>query len=68
MGNAFMNAAAKSRQQQTNIERTATDADELVCINLRIPKSMHQKILMHRVQTGENMTQLINRLLANELD
>lgn len=68
MGNAFMNAAAKSRQQQTNIERTAPEADELVCINLRIPKSMHQKILMHRVQTGENMTQLINRLLASELD
>lgn len=70
MGNTFMNAAAKSKRQQTSIERTkgtATEADGVVTINVRIPKALHRAAQLHRVETGENMTQLINRLMAAEL-
>lgn len=46
--------------------RALPEVDELVCINVRIPKSMHTKLQYHKVETGENMTVLINRLLEAE--
>lgn len=45
MGNTFMSAAAKSRRQQTSIERakgTATEAEGVVTINVRIPRALHR--------------------------
>lgn len=70
MGNAFMAAAEKNRKQQEGIERAepvAAPDKSLVTINVRIPKSLHKKAQMHRVETGENVTRLINRLLQEEL-
>lgn len=69
MGNTFMNAAAKSKRQQTSIERAkaATDVEGVVTINVRIPRALHRKAQLHRIETGENMTQLINRLMTDEL-
>lgn len=67
MGNTFMASAAKSKRKQKSIERVNVDTEELVCINIRIPNAMRQKLRQHFVDTGENMTQLINRLLAEEL-
>ena len=70
MGNTFMSAAAKSRRQQTSIERakgTATEAEGVVTINVRIPRALHRAAQLHRIETGENMTQLINRLMTAEL-
>ena len=54
--NAFMASAKKSKRQQASIQHAQPEVDELVCINVRIPK----------VETGENMTVLINRLLEAE--
>ena len=62
--NAFMASAKKSKRQQASIQHA--EVDELVCINVRIPKSMHTKLQYHKVETGENMTVLINRLLEAE--
>lgn len=71
--NAFMASAKKSKRQQASIqhaqpevEHAQPEVDELVCINVRIPKSMHTKLQYHKVETGENMTVLINRLLEAE--
>ncbi|MFR7708680.1 MAG: hypothetical protein ACLUZZ_06325 [Alistipes inops] len=65
-GNAFMASAKKSKRQQASIQHAQPEVDELVCINVRIPKSMHTKLQYHKVETGENMTVLINRLLEAE--
>ena len=59
--NAFMASAKKSKRQQASIQHAQPEVDELVCINVRIPKSMHTKLQYHKVETGENMTVLINR-------
>lgn len=67
MGNTFMNAAAKSKRKQADIARAERDVEEMTCINVRISTKMHRKIWSHRIETGENMTELINRLLVQEL-
>ena len=66
MSNAFMASAEKSKRKQKNIERTER-ADGLAVINIRVPKDLHYKMRLHSFETGENMTQLVNRLLHNEL-
>ena len=67
MGNTFMNAAAKSKRKQAGIARAECEVEDLVAINVRIPAKMHRKIWTHRIETGENMTELVNRLLVQEL-
>ena len=70
MSNAFMASAAKSKREQANIEKTkAKDgaSEGFVVTNIRIPKCLHRKCQLHRIETGENMTQLIRRLLSEEL-
>lgn len=67
MGNTFMNAAAKSKRKQAGIARAEREVVDLVAINVRIPKEMHRKLWNHRIETGESMTELINRLLVQEL-
>lgn len=42
--NAFMASAKKSKRQQASIQHAQPEVDELVCINVRIPKSMHTKL------------------------
>ena len=40
--NAFMASAKKSKRQQASIQHAQPEVDELVCINVRIPKSMQR--------------------------
>ena len=44
-----------------------TDEVELKKISLLIPAWLHKQAQLHRVETGESMTKLIVRLLAEEL-
>lgn len=70
MSNAFMAASVKSKREQATIQkkgRPVQDTEDLVTINVRIPKEMHRRLQFYRIETGENMTQLIRRLLAQEL-
>lgn len=70
MANAFMTASAKAKRGQEDIEKkkeVADEEEEYVVTNVRLPKELHRKVLLHRVETGENMTQLIRRLLLDEL-
>lgn len=67
MSNAFMASAKKSKQEQATIQKTSSVSEELVSINIRIPKELHRKAQLHRVSTGESMTQLIRRLMTEEL-
>lgn len=66
--NYFVASAEKAKREQDKIEQVKVNNDEeLKGINLLIPASLHYAIQMHRVETGENMTQLIRRLLTKEL-
>lgn len=71
MSNAFMASAEKSKRKQKNIERAergcTEDMNGLAVINIRVSKELHYKMRRHSVETGENMTQLVNRLLSEEL-
>lgn len=71
MSNTFMASAEKSKRKQKSIERPkhgrTDDMDGLAVINIRIPKELHYKMRLHSFETGENMTQLVNRLLTKEL-
>lgn len=70
MSNAFMASAKKSKREQAAIEKPMAAPDEpeeYVGINVRLPKSLHRKVQLHRVETGESMTQLVRRVLAEEL-
>ncbi|QGM91987.1 hypothetical protein GIR35_12325 [Enterococcus faecalis] len=65
--NAFMTSAKKSRHEQSVIQK-AQPEEELVSINVRIPKLLRTKIRQHRVETDESLTALVRRLLEDELD
>lgn len=67
VSNAFMASAKKSQYAQSNIEKSKTIDDEMIVTNIRIPKSLHRKAQLHRVETGESITALIRRLMENEL-
>lgn len=66
-GNAFMASAEKSKREQASIRHAESAPEELVSVNIRIPKELHRKAKMHSVVNDENMTQLIRRLLQEEL-
>lgn len=65
--NAFIVSAKKSKRAQTDIEKPATANEEMVVTNIRIPKSLHRKAQLHRIETGESMTALVRRLMEDEL-
>lgn len=67
MTNAFMASANKAKREQNDIQTPRENNDDLKVINIRIPADLHYKANMHRVQTGENVTQLVIRLLREEL-
>lgn len=68
MSNAFMASAAKSKERQATIQRRQIEAkEEMVGINIRIPKSLHKKAALHRIETGESVSELIRRLLTEAL-
>lgn len=50
--NAFIASAKKSKRAQTDIEKPATANEEMVVTNIRIPKSLHRKAQLHRIETG----------------
>lgn len=71
--NAFMASAQKSKREMADIQKEGsgkheTDEVELKKISLLIPAWLHKEAQLHRVETGESMTKLIVRLLAEELD
>lgn len=71
MSNAFMASAQKSKREQAVIEKSKSaegKPEELVTINVRLPKELHRKAKLHSVVNDENMTQLIRRLLAAEME
>lgn len=65
--NAFIASAKKSKHAQTDIEKPATANEEMVVTNIRIPKSLHRKAQLHRIETGESITALVRRLMEDEL-
>lgn len=65
--NAFIASAKKSKRSQTDIEKPATANEEMVVTNIRIPKSLHRKAQLHRIETGESITALVRRLMEDEL-
>ncbi len=67
MANAFMASAARSKREQAAIERAVEADEEYKVLNVRIPASLHRKAALHRIETGESTTQLVVRLLADEL-
>ena len=72
MSNAFMASAEKSKREQEKIrthgERgRAGGKEEMKVLNIRIPADLHYKASLHRLETGESMTQIITRLLKREL-
>ncbi|MEW4402885.1 hypothetical protein AB1I62_03950 [Enterococcus sp. AN402] len=67
MSNSFIASAQKMKREQEKIEQTKPK-EELQSINIRIPVKLHYAVQVHRLETGENMTQLIRRLLNTELN
>ena len=80
--NAFMASAQKSKREMADIQKEGSgkhETDEvelkgvevteveLKKISLLIPAWLHKEAQLHRVETGESMTKLIVRLLAEEL-
>ena len=70
--NAVMASAQKSKREMADIQKEGsgkheTDEVELKKISLLIPAWLHKEAQLHRVETGESMTKLIVRLLAEEL-
>ncbi len=53
--------------QDNDLESPKNEKEELKGISIRIPIDLHKKAQYHRVETGESMTQLIVRLLREEL-
>ena len=69
--NAFMASAQKSKREMADIQKEGSGKHEteveLKKISLLIPAWLHKEAQLHRVETGESMTKLIVRLLAEEL-
>lgn len=65
MANAFMKSAARSKYEQASIQKT--DDGGTRSVSIRIPAEIHRKAAIHRIETGESMTKLVCRLLAEEL-
>lgn len=73
-GNVFMKSAKEAKDGMEAVmtgdkrqKKDAPKAEAVHCANVRVPESMWKKTLMHRADTGENFTQLVNRLLKEEL-
>lgn len=68
MTNAFMASAARSKKEQQAIQTSHAKGEAQKVINIRIPAELHYKANLHRLETGENVTQLVTRLLSEELE
>ncbi|HEL0622997.1 hypothetical protein KP756_00700 [Streptococcus equi subsp. zooepidemicus] len=56
------------KREQEKIETQKEEKETLSQISLMIPSRQLYLIQKHRLQTGENMTQLIRRLVKEELE
>ena len=66
--NAFMASAQKSKREMADIQKEGSGKHETDEVELKkIPACLHKEAQLHRVETGESMTKLIVRLLAEEL-
>lgn len=54
-------------QHDANKNYASYPVNERRLISVNIPVELHYSMLVHRAETGENMTQLICRLLETEL-
>lgn len=68
MSNSFITSAQKMKREQEKIETQKEEKEALSQISLMIPRRQLYLIQKHRLQTGENMTQLIRRLVKEELE
>lgn len=68
MSNSFITSAQKMKREQEKIETQKEEKETLSQISLMIPSRQLYLIQKHRLQTGENMTQLIRRLVKEELE
>ena len=68
MSNLFITSAQKMKREQEKIKTYRKETDELSQINVQIPNRQLYLMQKHRLQTGENMTQLIRRLIREELE
>ncbi|KIS05189.1 hypothetical protein AT54_01097 [Streptococcus equi subsp. zooepidemicus Sz12is] len=68
MSNSFITSAQKMKREQEKIETQKEEKEALSQISLMIPSRQLYLIQKHRLQTGENMTQLIRRLVKEELE
>ena len=73
-GNLFTQAAKKATQdhdQKLKVAKAPVQNgkdDLIVTYNLRLPRYLRTRCQQHRVDTGENMNQLLLRLLYKEFD
>lgn len=68
MSNSFITSAQRMKREQEKIETQKEEKEALSQISLMIPSRQLYLIQKHRLQTGENMTQLIRRLVKEELE
>lgn len=79
--NTFMKAAEKQAEEMESAQkgkekeespkfksRNKKVPDGLQVVTVRVPSEIHRAAQYHRIETGENMTQLICRLLAKEFE
>lgn len=69
--NAFIATAEKTKREMASIQKGSKAAKsakkDIQKISILIPAELHRKAQIHRIETGENMTRLIVRLLSEEL-
>lgn len=75
--NVFLSASAKARagmektaQTAGSKERRKPESERMKGrkgINVRVSPDLHRRMMAHRTETGENMNELIIRLLEQEL-
>lgn len=77
--NTFMKAAEKQAEEMESAKKEKEETpkfksrnkkvpDGLQVVTVRVPSEIHRAAQYHRIETGENMTQLICRLLAKEFE
>lgn len=54
----------KPKKESLSSER---EDEEYKSLTLRVPISLHRKMMIHRLETGESMNSLVVRIVADEL-
>lgn len=62
-------ALTAKRPSANGIEKSLKDMqEETIRFNVDLPKSMHKKLKLLSVETGDDMTVIVRRWIAKELD